>query len=69
MLVINYYSLFQYKYILLQLQDFVYPDNVAYPIGGSTGKQFAMIEIHYNNPKETAGVNVCVWCVHIYMHV
>ena len=37
------------------LQDFIYPENVAYPIGGPNDKQFAVIQIHYNNPDKVSG--------------
>jgi hypothetical protein len=36
--------------------DFVYPENVAFPIGGAGNNRFAVIEIHYNNPSLASGV-------------
>ena len=37
------------------LQDFLFPPNVGYPIGGPGGSQFAVIEMHYDNPRLTRG--------------
>lgn len=31
-------------------QDFIYPQNVAYPIGGANGRQFLVMQVHYDNP-------------------
>ena len=51
------------KYIIITYsQDFIYPDNVGFPIGGPDSNQYAVIELHYNNPEEASGVCVCV-CV------
>ena len=36
--------------IIYLLQDFVYPENVAYPMGGPGSARFLVIEMHYNNP-------------------
>ena len=36
-------------------QDFIYPPNVGYPIGGAGGSQFAVIEMHYDNPRLMRG--------------
>jgi hypothetical protein len=36
--------------------DFIYPENVAFPIGGPNNPQFAVIEIHYNNPGRISGI-------------
>ena len=47
------------SFITTYSQDFIYPDNVGYPIGGPDGREYAVIELHYNNPKETAGMCVC----------
>ena len=32
------------------LQDFIYPENVAYPLGGPDSPRYVVIEIHYDNP-------------------
>ena len=32
------------------IKDFVYPDNVAYPIGGPGNAQYVVMEMHYDNP-------------------
>ena len=37
--------------ILLSIyQDFVFPKDVAFAIGGPGAREYMMIEIHYNNP-------------------
>ena len=47
-------------YILAQ--DFIYPPNVGYPIGGAGGSQFAVIEMHYDNPRLMRGDSTaCEW--------
>ena len=38
------------------LQDFVFPEDVAYPIGGESGQKFLVLEIHYDNPQMIEGV-------------
>ena len=40
------------------LQDFIYPENVAYPIGGPGNARFLVMEIHYDNPNLTSGMLV-----------
>lgn len=40
------------------LQDFIYPEGVAYPIGGIGQDQFVVIEIHYDNPQNTPGITL-----------
>jgi len=40
------------------LQDFIYPENVAYPIGGPGNPQFLVMEIHYDNPDMRSGMLV-----------
>lgn len=37
-------------------QDFVYPENIAYAVGGVGQEQFVVIETHYDNPGNIAGV-------------
>ena len=34
----------------LILQDFIYPENAAYPLGGPDSPRYVVIEIHYDNP-------------------
>ena len=36
-------------------QDFYYPENVAYPVGGPGNSQFVMLEMHYDNPQLVSG--------------
>ena len=38
------------------LQDFVYPENVAYPIGGPGNARFLVMEMHYDNPDMNSGM-------------
>lgn len=35
----------------LALQDFVFPDGVAYPIGGPVAQKYVVLEVHYDNPE------------------
>ena len=37
------------------LQDFIYPENVAYPLGGPDTPRYVVIEIHYDNPMQHSG--------------
>ncbi len=37
-------------------QDFVYPEDLSYSIGGTGQEQFVLIEIHYDNPNNDAGI-------------
>ena len=37
------------------LQDFIYPENVAYPIGGPGSARFLVMEMHYDNPDLRSG--------------
>ena len=37
------------------LQDFIYPENVAYPIGGPGAARFLVMEMHYDNPNGQRG--------------
>lgn len=37
-------------------QDFVYPNNVAYPFGGEGEPQYLLIELHYDNPEMISGI-------------
>ena len=38
-------------------QDFYYPENVAFPVGGPGNSQFVMLEMHYDNPQLVSGNN------------
>lgn len=33
----------------------MYPQDVAYPIGGRGNPQYVILEMHYDNPNEDAG--------------
>ena len=39
----------------LTIQDFVFPNGVAYPIGGR-GEQYIVLETHYDNPNTIEGM-------------
>ena len=41
-------------------QDFYYPENVAYPVGGPGNSQFVMLEMHYDNPQLVSGNDNCM---------
>ena len=34
----------------------MYPENIAFPIGGPKDKSFAVIQMHYNNPNRVSGI-------------
>ncbi|KAL5460037.1 hypothetical protein EMCRGX_G033450 [Ephydatia muelleri] len=36
--------------------DFIYPNGIAFPIGGRSDEQYVVMEMHYNNPSLTSGV-------------
>ena len=42
--------------ILLTMQDFLYPEDVAYPIGGEGNPHYIILEMHYDNPAEVSGL-------------
>ena len=39
------------------IQEFIFPENVAYPLGGSglESQQYALMEMHYDNPDMVEG--------------
>ena len=37
------------------MQEFVYPQDVAYPIGGEGNLNIIVLEIHYDNPNGDSG--------------
>ena len=41
--------------VLLHWQDFTYPENVAFPVGGPGAGRHIVIEMHYDNPKMEQG--------------
>ena len=43
------------KTAIIFLQDFIYPEDVAYPIGGPGNPQYVVIEMHYDNPDRDDG--------------
>lgn len=40
------------------IQEFVYPEGVAYKVGGPNSYQYALLEIHYDNQNSTSGETV-----------
>ena len=49
------------------MQDFVYPNNVAFPFGGEGQPQYILIELHYDNPGLASGMKalcsmLCLYC-------
>ena len=40
------------------MQDFSYPEDVAFPIGGPGTPEYMVIEMHYDNPNFDAGIYV-----------
>ena len=58
-----------FKYPLLVLvimQDFVYPEGVAFPIGGVGNSEYVVLEMHYDNPGLVPGAeytpNTIIYC-------
>ena len=41
-------------------QDFVYPENVAFPFGGEGQPQYVLLELHYDNPEMLSGTYMYV---------
>ena len=52
--VVNYCTYIYFTNCILQ--DFVYPENVAYPVGGPGNARFLVMEIHYDNPDSHSGM-------------
>ena len=40
-------------------QDFYYPEDVAYPVGGPGEPEFVVLEMHYDNPQLVPGMILC----------
>ena len=40
---------------LYKTQDFVYPNGIAYPVGGIGQEQFVVLQLHYDNPNNDVG--------------
>ena len=40
-------------------QDFYYPENVAYPVGGPGDPELVLLEMHYDNPQLVSGMMLC----------
>ncbi len=37
------------------LQEFIYPEGISFPIGGTGQQQYIIMEMHYDNPNNVAG--------------
>ena len=46
-------------YVFCGDQDFYYPENVAYPVGGPGDPEFVVLEMHYDNPQLVSGMTPC----------
>ena len=44
-----------YTCFSLSLQDFIYPEDVGYPIGGLGNHRYIVMQMHYDNPMMRAG--------------
>ena len=44
-----------YCFVIFHVQEFIYPQDVAYPIGGEGTPRYVVLEVHYNNPAEVSG--------------
>ena len=50
-----------FLHCLFIFKKFVYPENVAYPIGGERNDTYLLIQMHYDNPRmETGGYLIYV---------
>ena len=47
-----------YHFKLIDLQDFVFPPEVALPLGGPGAPRIILIEMHYDNPTLQTGILV-----------
>ena len=45
--------------VFLCEQDFYYPENVAYPIGGPGDPGLVLLQMHYDNPQQVSGMILC----------
>lgn len=52
-MLLGYFKI--YWIFFLPLQDFNYPENVAYPVGGQGNPEFIVLEMHYDNQQVVAG--------------
>ncbi len=39
----------------LYFQEFIYPEGVSFPIGGTGQPLYALLEMHYDNPNNVDG--------------
>ena len=46
-------------YVFFHEQEFYYPENVAYPVGGPGNPEFVVLEMHYDNPQLVSGIVLC----------
>lgn len=46
--------------VYIHPQDFVYPEDVALPLGGVGNSEYIVIEMHYDNPRLVPGQDVII---------
>ena len=56
LLELAFYCMCYTEHCTCVLQDFIYPENVAYPIGGPGSARYLVMEMHYDNPNMTSGM-------------
>ena len=45
-------------FALCYIQDFIFPEGVAFPIGGEGAREYLVIEMHYDNPMLLSGTQL-----------
>lgn len=59
-LVCSYFKLLKFEahlnIIVFYIQDFVFPEGVALPVGGEGTRKYLVIEQHYDNPMLVSGM-------------
>lgn len=48
------------------IQDFIYPEGVALPVGGADNHPIVLLEVHYDNPMRRNGMQ---WIDYMYKPV
>ncbi len=39
----------------MAFQEFAYPENISFPVGGVGQEHFILMEMHYDNPNQQSG--------------
>ncbi len=42
----------------IHIQDFIVPDGIGIPIGGSNKPNYVLLEVHYDNPNLDSGITM-----------